>query len=392
MGMKYPLFSFFFISVLLVGCHSNQPVKHEAGLLQIPFEAGVQTERSVKLSQLADSVKLIALETNANCLLAKVKEGNILVAGRYIYILCSEGVLLFSDDGKFVKSISKRGQGPGEYSGIRYIGVNEQLNRFYIFSHGKAIVFTQDGDFLHECRIPLGWQYAFVGDSCIASYIYNNTGQKTDRIVLTNLKGDTLKRYKRSDLFTISSGMNYYMQTVLDTYFYTYQNNTYFKEYYNDTVFKVTPDTLLPHLTLQMGKYALPLEKRFEALDGDWFAFEKESAPYWRPMVFEGTHWLLIPYTSWHLEPDQVVRRLAIYNKSSEEYFSVKGGQIENDLDGSLPFYPTIRPGDDVLMQLWTATDILELAEENPDFLTDKRLQGLQEDSNPVLMIVYLKK
>lgn len=367
--------------------------KDDGGILHIPFEEAVNTERSLKLSEIADSVKLILLQTDNECLLSKIIEGNILMSGHRIYIPCNNGVFLFSDDGKFIKCISKRGQGPGEYSGIRYIGVNEKLDRFYIFSHGKALVFTQDGDFLHECRIPLGWQFAFVGDSCIASFIYNNTGQKRDRVVLTDLSGDTLKRFQRTDLFTIASGLNYYIFSPHDRYFYNYEGNTRFKDVYNDTVFTVTPDSLVPYCVLQMGKYALPLEKRFECLEGDQILFEQQSAPYWRPILFEGSRWITVPYTSWQLfDYAQITRKLVMYDRSTGNCFSVKDGKVENDMGGVLPFYPTIGPNNNVLIQLWNATDILKMAEDNPDMLQDKRLKEIAEDSNPVLMIVYLQK
>lgn len=386
---------FVLLATLLLGCRDKVGgvSNEEDGILRIPFAEAVNTERVLKLSEVADSVKLILLQTNDECLLSRIMEGNILMSGHRIYIPCNNGVFLFSDDGKFIKRISKRGQGPGEYSGIRYIGVNEKLDRFYIFSHGKAIVFTQDGDLLHECRIPLGWQFAFVGDSCIASFIYNNTGQKRDRVVLTDLSGDTLNRFQRTDLFAIASGMNYYMFTMHDRYFYGYNGNTHFKDIYNDTVFTVTPDSLVPHCILQMGKYALPLEKRYECLDGDQIVFEQQSASYWRPMFFEGSRWITVPYTSWQVfDYAHITRKLAMYDRSTGDCFTVKDGQFENDMNSVLPFYPTINPKENVLMQVWSASDILNMAEDHPAMLQDKRLNGIVEDSNPVLMTVYLKK
>lgn len=80
------------------------------------------------------------------------------------------------------------------------------------------------------------------------------------------------------------------------------------------------------------------------------------------------------------------------YDRSTGDCFSVKDGKVENDMGGVLPFYPTIGPNNNVLIQLWNATDILKMAEDNPDMLQDKRLKEIAEDSNPVLMIVYLQK
>ena len=57
-----------------------------------------------------------------------------------------------------------------------------------------------------------------------------------------------------------------------------------------------------------------------------------------------------------------------------------------------LPFYPNIQATDEVVINLWEVTDILELAKKDPALLEHKALQNLKEDDNPVLIIVTMKK
>ena len=41
---------------------------------------------------------------------------------------------------------------------------------------------------------------------------------------------------------------------------------------------------------------------------------------------------------------------------------------------------------------MWDAAEILEKAEKTPSILQIEPLKGLNEDDNPVMMIVYLKQ
>lgn len=60
-------------------------------------------------------------------------------------------------------------------------------------------------------------------------------------------------------------------------------------------------------------------------------------------------------------------------------------------MPGGLPFYPEARIADDVLLYYLEASEVLELAEEDPSILDYEQLKNLKEDDNPVLMIVQLK-
>ncbi|MCS2423444.1 hypothetical protein NXW31_20085 [Bacteroides fragilis] len=65
---------------------------------------------------------------------------------------------------------------------------------------------------------------------------------------------------------------------------------------------------------------------------------------------------------------------------------------IQNDMYGKVPFYPAMRVADDVLLYYWEASDILELAEEDPELKNIPELKDLKADDNPVIMIVRTKQ
>lgn len=129
-------------TLLLLSCggkkSGDQPVENISEVPEYPitisFAKGIETEQEVRLSEIAREVKIVPLETKSECLVAKVSQGMIQMVDHNLFIPCSEGLLQFTDDGKFVRSVVKRGQGPGEYSIIRFIAANDRQKQIYIMA------------------------------------------------------------------------------------------------------------------------------------------------------------------------------------------------------------------------------------------------------------------
>lgn len=387
------------LSLLLFACGGKKSGDQQAeNISEVPeypvtisFAKGIETEKEVLLSEIAREVRIVPLETKPECLVAKVSKGMIQMIDHNLFIPCSEGLLQFTDNGKFIRSVSKRGQGPGEYSMIRFIAANDKLKQIYIMEHGRIFSYTIDGDYIGESKIPFCWQFTLLGDSAYVGYIYNNTGQKKDRLVVVDRQGETLNAFPQYDQFTIANGRNYYLWGKYDRYVYSFKGDAYCKEYYNDTVFTVTLQELQPRYILDLGKYKIPKERRFEVLEGKWLDYSEPAQAYLRPDFHETTSWVFLPYTSWDVTNEEELPRLAIYDKKKGNCYKVKDNKIKNDMEGGLPFYPQTRIADDVLLYYLEASEVMELAEDDPSVLEYEQLKNLKEDDNPVLMIVYLK-
>lgn len=83
---------------------------------------------------------------------------------------------------------------------------------------------------------------------------------------------------------------------------------------------------------------------------------------------------------------------MAIYDKRKNECYKVAGGALKNDMDGLFDFRPAIALDDYTLLKVVQASQVLRYAEKNPSVLENERLKNLQEDDNPVLMVVTLKQ
>ena len=190
-------------------------------------------------------------------------ENNIIVAmgGLGVYI----PPLVFNKDGKFVRSVGSRGQGPGEYNMIRNVAFYDRNSRLFILSNNpkKIICYHLDGKFLKESLLD---QNLVCGD-----IIYNN-----DELLLDCLYHDGKNKqrimYHINDNLQVTDSIicweNYYERPIDVHHFpdYMVKNRTsmyvYPKELYpkfyapnvkvlRDTLYRLEGNQLVPELKLK---------------------------------------------------------------------------------------------------------------------------------------------
>ena len=327
----------------------------------------------------------------------RLRTTNILQTKDYFFLPWIEKLFQYTRDGKFVRTIGRKGNGPGEFNWIMQIDVDEEKGLVYMLTTSAKInIYSiETGKFIRAMKTPSmeAGDFAMLRtqDTIAATFIRNNNGRRKERIYLSDLKGDTLKIFNRWDLFELNSSYSWMMSSDEDRYMFHYKNNTCYKEYYNDTLFTITPDSLEPRYIFQMGKYALPMECRFEYLNGDGKRFQELAAPYLQYNTIETDSYVFMPYSNWTGEKARE-NQLAIYDKKGRSCFKVANGYIKNDLTPGLPFRPVTALDEHTLLCMWDAAEILEKAEKTPSILQIEPLKGLNEDDNPVMMIVYLKQ
>ena len=366
--------------------------------VHIPFATALESERDLRLSDVADSVRFIPLETTDASLMNRVATGNILKSSKYWFVPSYRELFQFTDEGKFVRTIGSRGSGPGEYISVLCADIDESLGHVYVLSPDTKInVYDMEtGTYLYSRKSPSSASRAFLmlNDSVSVCYQYNTNGQVQFRILVADAAGDTIQAFPRSDLFEMRGGYSMVVHFDDDRFMFRYGDKVCYKEYYNDTLFVVTSDSLKPRYVFDLGKYSMPVEHRPEVLDGDKRLFKSASFSYIRTQTLETDAWLFMPYSYWQIESTIIDdMHLLVYNKKQKETFAVRNGAIANDLSGtpSLSFCPQTTVASNVAVSLLPAEDILEKAEEDPAILKHPRLKELTEDSNPVLMVVYLK-
>ena len=153
--------------------------------IHIPFEEGMEVEREVKLSEIADSVTYIRLETTDEGLVRGFQPSLMRCTSKYFIFGEFQNVIQFTRDGKFVRNIGRRGQGPGEYNYILQVDVDEKAGKVYVLSTSKRfnVYDLETGKYLQSVKLPNWGTSSFLmqNDSTIVSYIDMATDKKKQR-------------------------------------------------------------------------------------------------------------------------------------------------------------------------------------------------------------------
>jgi len=142
--------SFLILPLFIAGCN-----KQDQGEVQvIDIVGNMNNTRDIKLSDIADDVQYIPMETNPECLIAK---GYTIVPTKdYFFIADGEKPLfVFDRDGKFVRKIGAIGKGPGEFQNCNQFHIDEEKEEVYIFNQNKEfIIYSWDGKYISTVELP----------------------------------------------------------------------------------------------------------------------------------------------------------------------------------------------------------------------------------------------
>jgi len=134
----------------------------------------LREDSPVKLSEIAGEINKISLELTDESLIGTIMR--VIYTGDYLIIYDSNGpkVLIFDSQGKFIRQIGRKGQGPGEYIIIGDIAFDCSENIIFISTSGnKILCYNIDGVFLHEYKIyPPEYIYFQDGYLCLLSTRY----------------------------------------------------------------------------------------------------------------------------------------------------------------------------------------------------------------------------
>ena len=149
-----------FLSIILlttlVACSNSSKQSIESDLPVIDLEKEYPVKR-IDIHEIAD-VEYIPLETTDESLLMSGYEKSI--SGKYIVV--SEfrngyNFYIFSREGKYLRTIDRQGQGPGEYINYTHFEVDFEKEELFILTGTvtpKIMVYGLDGKFLREFQLP----------------------------------------------------------------------------------------------------------------------------------------------------------------------------------------------------------------------------------------------
>jgi hypothetical protein len=243
-----------------------------------------QPEKIVYIDSISSGIKVIPLETSNDVLIMTIAA--VYLYNNFLFVIHESSCSVFDMDGNYLRDIGRRGNGPGEYTGIWELCFQDE----FVFIHDivikKLFRYTLDGEFINAILLSDDYEKVqFVGNNVLIGFLSIGHGDKMSRLKYIDLKGaviDSIPNYK----IEVNSQRAYSYLT--DCSFFVYNHSLRLKEGYNDTVFTIRLDgKLIPEYAINTGTYSVNYEDRI--LNNDKYYKGKNTV-----IIFENNQYLIL--------------------------------------------------------------------------------------------------
>lgn len=377
------------IGCVLYSCQMNQRESDEVQKIDIPIGSSTHV---LKLSEFADDVECIPLETNDSTILDKIIR--IIDEGDYLCVADKHSLYKFDKLGKVCGKITKEGIGPNEYIQISDFQVTTGGSVWILSRNNKCLYhFEWDGTLIHKIELNFWTSKIYlVDDNTMLLYIGNEKDMNNShQVKLLDLKSAHIKR----NYLPVDDKKSSYMHVMSDNYFYRENDSIYFFQVFCDTVYSITKDTIAPEYFYNLADKNIP--KSFFSVEYknvmDFFQhLSKERYAYGINFFLKSLNYSLMSY----YYDGECYLSVISNNKGSSKI----GNQISADLVFSN--YPItlnelavfLSPNQKMIIPL-IPDDIIEYArntlDEKEQAILENRINYSGSDQNVVLLKMKIK-
>lgn len=412
--------------ILILGCKSldQQNIESEDGHAEDKFytinlSSIIENKREVPISEIADSITYIRLESTGESALGRIQD--IKLTKEYIFIYAFGTPLLaqFDAKGKFLRFIGKVGKGPEEYDMIRQFSIDEEAGLIYIQPNWKRIiqVYSFAGDYVKSIKTNIDERaIIWSRDSILMCYSEPLVGNEEYIFKEINLHGQILQTVKNYNKWKDPPPFGRTRFYQGQQFFYYLDNTLHFKGLYNDTVYTYNQtNRIIPKFSLNLGEYKLPEEMIFER-----GLVQRTPPKYLWVSVKESKNFVFIYFSAYDTDDSQGAGHgelnagFAIYNKKEGSGITLKSNYGKlisfntigdwgfiNDFDGGPELVPEFtndslvyRHISSIEMKKYLSSD--EFLNSSPKYQNLKRIllkqmSDLKDTDNDILMIAKLK-
>ena len=325
---------------------TKQASVDQGDMYVIPIQSVFETERSMKLSELVDTIEYLELKTPEGLIISTIRgvkqvEDFLLIQARMV-------LYKFTLNGDYVCTVGGKGQGPGEYTGVYDFDMDYRSRRIVISDSGRTHYYDFDGNYLESEKSETISDFAIIDTlkwvCCPSPQIY------PFRYVVLDVKGDTLRTIANPNYGKPSKneGGVYGYASTRQNRFYRHQGQLYTKgQLDEDTVYRVEGTHRVPHIAFEFGSLHLPDQY---ASWYDYEAFQKNAMNYWQvPAVFEDDRYIYATVQRARWDDDGDDFRYVLYDKVMREGFVQKKHaqqKIKDDILGCIDFWPRFESED----------------------------------------------
>jgi len=378
--------------IFTVSCNKEE---HIDPVVIINPERFIKSE--IAISEFAESIQYIPLSftPSINFII------ELQIADDHIFLVSGGGnkgeIYKYDFKGNFTGTIGKTGRGPGEYRYGFMFTVDRENERVFVLDKPKILTYSFSGEFLSDLLLadtePDFDEIRYFNNKL---FLFENIkyGNAKYNWVVLNASGN-IESFKKNSLPQFKS-INAFMDKTVSGFNgkFNYWNK------FNDTIFSVDSEGYTAKYLFSQGDYRVTPE----VVDNEKYFY----ANCFRPQnILESEKYLIIKYFMTGREGYSVFNKKENQFKSIEYDLSEKKSKgIINDIDGGLPISPFGYYTKDKSEYIVSWFNVYELKahiaskafkNSTPKYPEKKKelerlVSNLDENDNPVLMLVKLKE
>lgn len=385
--MKNILFVILFL-FLFFSCIKYEK-KNISNIVNIDLEPKI--EKVTKLSEIIDSIFIIPLETCEEALLATISK---LECDNNLYFVQNSKdnlVYVFDSNGKFVRQIAKKGNGPGEILYPQCFALNKRHKEVWLTNNDAFYFYDYEGRYKGAKKYSLAFS-----DFCIDKnnnvYFYtakNNNSHIGDGFLTGDITLLTKDNEKKT-WFVSEAALHRQPNQPINSYYcnipFCEQENGYITTHYafSDTLYSINDKMIQPKYVIDFGEKKSDMNlNEMSASEAKKYIESRPHTPWFINNVMETSSFLLFTYNIGFQMQSTV-----FYNKKNTH---VKEGRLINDLLEGHIWRLGVR--ENRFIGYITASDkqIQNKLSEFVDKTKLSTLENLEGDSNPILIEFTLR-
>ena len=239
-----------FLCIGLSSCHSPKNKEgYSDDILRIKVFPTKDNVRYLYASEVISDIEYIPLETTDQCLIGE--NLNVKISENYILVYSDPHCILFSRQGKYIRHIGSRGQGPEEYDNqVYYITIDEKSDMIYLSTWNTLLAYRISGEFVKKLNfkklcddVEITGSFREVvhwKDNLFCTNISRYTGKENYDFVVFSLDGQIIKLFPHSIKFEREDSNVFYGSTFdYDADIYLYNGQLKYRKPHSDTLFRL---------------------------------------------------------------------------------------------------------------------------------------------------------
>ncbi|MBU2554149.1 MAG: 6-bladed beta-propeller [Bacteroidetes bacterium] len=366
-----------FVMALLFSCsEKNQNTEREVEIIEIKGKDLTQTGN---LSDMILGFSLVPLETDSSSLIIEVKKVILHKNHYYIFDESAQKILKFTDAGKFVRQISSRGEGPGEFIEIHDFIIDKTRDIIFVPDYYILHSFTLDGVFIKS--LPLDFMGDVISQTNDDKFAFYG-GFEGFRLKFVDTLGNLVSSdipYSRIN----NAPVKYIFSSVAD--------RVYFHLPACDTVFQIEDGKPKPAYFIDFGKKAYSqqffnnLPAKIQNDMGNYLNNQTDRITFYSFLPTENHIFFQLSFSNNYYS--------GYYDKQSKKQLYINHNELKNDLFKSFFYFNPIGTSENKYIIAVPAHKFIDNKESNVLSTEENRkiISELSKYSNPVLMIAQPK-